>query len=535
MKITKLMVEDFGKFHQEEFLLGNGINVVTGANESGKTTLRQFICAMWYGLERERGLKARKDEFTRYKPWYSGRFQGSMEFEAEGAGYRLSRNFLTKEVRLLCLDNGQEAARPEECLRELGLPAEEVYRNTYWIGNECRTEEILAESYRNHMANYAHTGGMNLKLAQAEERLKKIKREIEKKIPERELLDCMEQISEQKELTVHLGRETETLLELEKRYGVTEQRLNAARKELEACYDRIRSAERKQVKQQKGEWLLLVSVVLGGLLAGVCGGLIQNVSASGALWLKWIGMGIVVLGTAVSLPIILKNKNHGKKEAEEQAELLQREINASFEEVKQILPQIEKGRVFLEQTEERLKECETATKRYEELFRKKAVLEKEVAAVSLAMRTLNEIAAQMYREYGDEFYRKLSEYVRDFTDRAYERLVADEELKLRAITEDRSVEVADVSHGTGEQFYMALRFAAADVFDPEKRNPVILDDSFAAFDEQRMESTLLSLHKSGRQLLIFSSTGREEQTLRRMGVSYEKVFKKTRQGSVEWD
>lgn len=535
MIIRKLMVEDFGKFHQEEFVFGERMNVATGANESGKTTLRHFLCAMLYGLERERGLRARKDEYTRYKPWYHGRFQGSMEFEADGVLYRLSRDFLTKEVHLLNLRNGQEEREPEAFLRGLGLVSEEVYRNTYWIGNECRTEEVLAENYRNHMANYAHTGGMNLKLSEAEERLKKQKREVEKRIPEQELLACMEQISARKDFEERLYRESEELKTLEQEYKAAEQKLSAMQKELEECYGNIQEAEKKQGKQQRGEWILLLTVVLGALLLGVCGGLFTTFSLPGAHVIKWIGVAVMLLGAVISLPMILRNRKHGKKEEEDRAEHLQRSISRGFEAVKEILPKIEKCRVFMEQTEERLKECESAAKQYEMLFRKKAELEKEIAAITLAIKALEEISVQMYREYGDGFYRKMSEYARDFTDRAYERLVADEELRLRAITADRSVEVPDVSHGTGEQFYLALRFAAADVFDPEKKIPVILDDSFAAFDEQRLESALLSLEQSGRQLIIFSSTGREEQTLRRMGVSYEEVFKKIGENTVERD
>ena len=73
-------------------------------------------------------------------------------------------------------------------------------------------------------------------------------------------------------------------------------------------------------------------------------------------------------------------------------------------------------------------------------------------------------------------------------------------------------------------FYLALRFAAADVFDPEKKNPIILDDSFAAFDDQRLESAILALHKCGRQILVLSSTGREEAAAKRMGITYEAIF-----------
>ena len=69
MKIRRLVLSDFGKFHQKEFTLSDGLNIATGPNECGKTTLRRFIRSMFYGLERERGIKARKDDYTRYKPW----------------------------------------------------------------------------------------------------------------------------------------------------------------------------------------------------------------------------------------------------------------------------------------------------------------------------------------------------------------------------------------------------------------------------------------------------------------------------------
>ena len=114
MKITRLVLSDFGKFHQEEVTLAPGLNIATGANESGKTTLRQFIRSMFYGLERERGIKARKDDYTRFKPWDYGRFQGILEFEAEGKIYRLFRNFLTteKEVSITELASGRSIENP---------------------------------------------------------------------------------------------------------------------------------------------------------------------------------------------------------------------------------------------------------------------------------------------------------------------------------------------------------------------------------------------------------------------------------------
>jgi len=543
MKITKLLVEDFGKFHQAEFSLGDRVQVWTDGNESGKTTLRQFIYAMWYGLERERGLRARKDEYTRYKPWYSGRFQGRMEFEADGISYRLSRNFLTKEAELLDLNQGRLISDVEGYLHELGLPSPEVYRNTFWIGNECRTEAALAENYRNLMANYACTGGMNLHLNTAKEKLKRQKREYEKQIPERELLLTMEQISKQKELETVFRQQKLQLKELENEAMQAERSIAYWQKELDRAFSLRKELEERKKQRQRGYGIFFGSFLLGlAFFIGVTY-LFPLFLLPGAEFVRWIGVAGAFAGAGIGGKILYQNRNPKNGEGQEWSiadletwiQEVQQELKQAFEEAKETLPKVEKERFAMEQTEERLQACESAKKRYEELCEKKAGISRETEAITLAIDRLEQTSAIQYREYGETFYRELSEYAKAFTDHAYDRLVADEELRLNAITSDRQVDVTDVSYGTGEQFYLALRFAAADVFDPEHKIPMILDDTFTSFDEQRMESALLSLMKSGRQILIFSCTGREEQMLKRMGVSYEKVFKKTGKRHMERD
>jgi len=186
--------------------------------------------------------------------------------------------------------------------------------------------------------------------------------------------------------------------------------------------------------------------------------------------------------------------------------------------------QKEQAKLSMEQLEEQLKQLEAVKERYEVLKHRKQSLWKEVEAVTLATDTLNRLSVELYEEFGAKFAAALSLYARAFTDHSYETLTADDDLVLRAVTGNRNLEVSDVSYGTGEQFYLALRFAAADVFDPEKKNLMILDDSFAAFDDQRLESAILTLKRCGRQILVLSSTGREEAAAKRMGITYEKIF-----------
>lgn len=525
MKIKRLVLSDFGKFHQKEFALSPGLNIATGANESGKTTLRRFIRSMFYGLERERGIKARKDDYTRFKPWEYGRFQGILEFESEGKVYRLYRNFLTieKEVRLTELVTGREIEEPMEFLRQQGLKSEAVYTNTFWVGNDCATEELLAGELTDYLANLAYSGGTGLNLQKSLGWLAARKKEILKQIPEQELSDCMElllskeglqeqMIRIRKTMEANLRRQKELEAAIKIKKGMSEQ----------VAAERLQ-AEKEERQKFKGEWLLTLLCMIAACLGGIAFFM--------PVWqLKLVGWGLglisLICGLTIGLPMIKRGRLAGelKEELGKQLVTMTHQLEAFYQELTRLLPEMEQDKLRAEQTEEQLKGCSIAEERYEELKQRQQELLKEAEAVSLAAETLEQLSGELYEEFGAKFAGALSEYAKAFTDHSYETLTADEELSLKAVTADRSLEISDVSFGTGEQFYLALRFAAADVFDPEKKNPVILDDSFASFDDQRLESAILALEKCGRQILLLSSTGREEAAAKRMGITYEAVF-----------
>lgn len=80
-----------------------------------------------------------------------------------------------------------------------------------------------------------------------------------------------------------------------------------------------------------------------------------------------------------------------------------------------------------------------------------------------------------------------------------------------------------VSRGTIEQAYFALRMAAMDVLCSEEELPVILDESFAFYDENRLKETLKWLAENRTQVLLFTCQKREEEALRKMGIPYRKI------------
>ena len=54
MKILDLKIRNFGKLSDRHIELADGINLIYGENESGKSTVHTFIRAMFFGLERAR-------------------------------------------------------------------------------------------------------------------------------------------------------------------------------------------------------------------------------------------------------------------------------------------------------------------------------------------------------------------------------------------------------------------------------------------------------------------------------------------------
>ena len=90
MVITELYIRNFGKLSEQHFYLRDGVQVISGENEFGKTTLHAFIRAMLFGMERGRGRAAAKDDFSRYEPWDDpGSYAGVMRFTCGGRSFRL--------------------------------------------------------------------------------------------------------------------------------------------------------------------------------------------------------------------------------------------------------------------------------------------------------------------------------------------------------------------------------------------------------------------------------------------------------------
>lgn len=90
MRIVSCYIENFGGLSKQKFTFDNGLNELNKPNGFGKTTLAEFIRAMFYGLGRGTTLAS---ERKRYYPWSGGKYGGNLVFELDDKEYRIERYF----------------------------------------------------------------------------------------------------------------------------------------------------------------------------------------------------------------------------------------------------------------------------------------------------------------------------------------------------------------------------------------------------------------------------------------------------------
>lgn len=168
MKLISLYIENFGGLSQYPLEFGDGVTVIREANGFGKTTLAEFIRAMFYGFPRK-GKFLDKDRRQKYTPWNGAKAGGNLTFGYEGNQYRIERTFGTEPkgdtFRLIDLATGKKSDRFS---KEIGvelfqLDADSFERSTYMpqlhdqtglttAGIQAKLSDLVEDA--NDMGNY---------------------------------------------------------------------------------------------------------------------------------------------------------------------------------------------------------------------------------------------------------------------------------------------------------------------------------------------------------------------------------------------
>lgn len=609
MRLLELHIDGFGKFHDRTISFNDGINIIYGKNEAGKSTLHTFIRGMLFGIERGRGRAAKNDLYTKYEPWEnSGTYEGWLRLEKDGTIYRIERRFRkeNKSLKIINETKGlEEEATPAFVSSLLDGLTETMYNNTISIGQlKSATEDGMVTELKNYIANMNTTGNISLNITKATAFLRNQKRSLEAGlIPEasREFTSLLAEIRNveaeiagpeyENQLAAYQNMRTQVkglIDNTQTQKKDLDEKLANGKKVLSdngftdrASVDAMSSdAERlySEYNTLNGECNKKSRKVLSGLTA-VLG--IAGLGAAAALGYFNLTAYLPVCGAAataaviffiISLFILQKDKEYHRlfdNTSSELGALLARHLGDSavsedamnafrarmgeFSKLCDMVTQSEAEiRKFLEdlsnlQTKqagcsemiekqqrtqwelekklEHLSNCKNKAKALKRTLAENDRIHDEIVAIDLAQETMTDLSSSIRDSFGLYLNKEASQYITGITGGIYDSMSIDENLNVFLNTKTKLVPLENVSSGTMDQVYLALRLAAAKLLQGSGSGfPLIFDDSFTQYDDERLKTALEWLASAyGGQIIIFTCHRREAQMLRARQVEFQLI------------
>ena len=239
MYLNKLLLKDFGKFHNKEITLKPGLNLIYGENEAGKSTVKEFIVGMLYGIDKSRGLAARLDTYELHKPFYSNGYSGKAYINYNGKNHLIERSFLrfNRTVSVMDVQSGRELPlRNANTLHGTMFDLDKnTYVNTLCIGEHGATPgKELANELDNYLANLTTTGSADIDKAAAIANLKERRREFDTKLIQKMLDKIDDELSVYATVDEELAEVRNKIRENDEELAIeTERRKREARKLVE--------------------------------------------------------------------------------------------------------------------------------------------------------------------------------------------------------------------------------------------------------------------------------------------------------------
>ena len=175
MKIKNIKINGYGNIENKDINLEEGINIIHGANESGKSTLLNYIISSFYGISRNKDGKALSD-YEKYKPWNSNEFSGRISYKLEnGEEYEIFRDFNKKNPKIYN-DKLEDISDKFETdkkdgskffVEQMGIDKQTYLSTVVSTQEEVRLDEKNQNMLIQKIANLAGTGEDNVSYKKA--------------------------------------------------------------------------------------------------------------------------------------------------------------------------------------------------------------------------------------------------------------------------------------------------------------------------------------------------------------------------------
>ena len=641
MKINKLKINAFGNLKDKEIEFSDGINIIHGENESGKSTLLKCIIDMFYGISKNKRGKAFSD-YDRYKPWNSEEFSAKLDYTLDNNDrFEIYRDFNKKNPKIYN-ENAEDISKDFNIDKTSGneffIEQTNVDENMFLSSVVSMQQEVVLDQNDQNvliqkLANYTNSGDDNISYKKALEKLNKKQREEvgtsrssgrpinnikEEKFELQDELGELEEyknkkyeIEEEKnkieneikndEIKINYLNELKNIndtFNVQKEKNNLNQKLinennekleelniekNKLEKEIEI--EKIKNSENK--KQEKNKInknnkkinLLFISIEIILLII-----LIINILL---IKIDLISIITVVLGIlGFIIYFIIKNKNNKNNNTDtfcDQVSELNNELNKINLQIELIEKNIENNKIEINKNNEKnnfdynikieklkndyinkieninnlnineldyllnkinnnklnlhklkldseniipkLEKMASNEERLEQLNEEEKELIKHNDAIELTKKLLENAYKKMKDNVTPEFTKKLSKNIEKISDGKYKKIIINDEEGIIVEKENGEyIEADKLSVGTIDQLYISLRFASINEISKENL-PIILDESFAYCDSNRLENTLLYLSEefNNKQIIIFTCSNREREALEKLNINYKNI------------
>ncbi len=176
MKIIELNIIEFGCLKNKVISFGDGMNILNGENESGKSTVMLFIRFMLYGLPKRTSKSYDRERSLSFD---GHRAAGSMTLSHGGKTYKIERSAvgtskISEALSVVCTDTGEQIkAEPHEIF--LGVPSE-VFESSCAVG-QMRAANISRAEAASSIENLMVSADESIDVKKVLEKLDKVRKE----------------------------------------------------------------------------------------------------------------------------------------------------------------------------------------------------------------------------------------------------------------------------------------------------------------------------------------------------------------------
>lgn len=540
MFINKLILKEFGKFNNKEIRLKPGLNLIYGPNESGKTTVKEFIVGMLYGIDKSRGMGARMDNYKLRKPVNGSGYSGKAYITDGRSSYLLERNFLhtNKSAELTDMRTGKgiQLKHPNSYKDILFDVDKSTYINTLCIGeNGAMPGAELAGELNNYVVNLSTTGNADIDKENAVRYLKDQKKQYTDKKLKAEIDNLEERMAEYPDVDKELEAIREERREEIDAYNIEIARLkrearqlidegkaelpeddDTTRERIFLDVDALIEDEPEKKKKWTDNWFVIMLTGIFVVAAVTVVTYLLDFQTS----IRQLFMICSIAFAAITIIDGMSRKGmFGSDDSVPDEEEFNRTVYELGRATESRTVRIEIDKDFQEAHDAKLellkyKEHDAVIARdayYElkshrdELLEKYRILETEKKAIDDAIETINSISADIYDDFGSRLNESISDMMSIITDGKYDRVKLDEKLHISVWDDDHYMPVEFLSNGTIEQLYLAVRLCVAELLCRDKM-PVIVDDIFVSYDSKRLKNALSCMSRIDTdQIIILTS------------------------------